>query len=235
MYASQTTLQQRFIPAGAGNTQRRRACASSGSVYPRWRGEHDSCRQRCYFSSGLSPLARGTQPSAYFPPAIPRFIPAGAGNTSNDRQGALRCPVYPRWRGEHEVGKVIGPPICGLSPLARGTRITLLLVICWLWFIPAGAGNTRGALDGPIVIAVYPRWRGEHSPSRSILQNSDGLSPLARGTRLLTVGGLLFLRFIPAGAGNTANWFNDAQEHTVYPRWRGEHSKSNRMNNNSFF
>ncbi|EHV22968.1 hypothetical protein [Escherichia coli] len=32
-----------------------------------------------------------------------RFIPAGAGNTTNRPSSRLLQPVYPRWRGEHEL------------------------------------------------------------------------------------------------------------------------------------
>ena len=51
----------RFIPAGAGNTKH---CARQNqlwAVYPRWRGEHTYFVTGNGGSSGLSPLARGTQ------------------------------------------------------------------------------------------------------------------------------------------------------------------------------
>ncbi len=91
----------RFIPAGAGNTKRMYPQKKLLSVYPRWRGEHARpalCRN---YSSGLSPLARGTPccPCADFRPG--RFIPAGAGNTYLARAHGSRSAVYPRWRGEH--------------------------------------------------------------------------------------------------------------------------------------
>ncbi len=51
---------QRFIPAGAGNTAPRNALFRLDAVYPRWRGEHDRRRAGQQGQFGLSPLARGT-------------------------------------------------------------------------------------------------------------------------------------------------------------------------------
>ncbi len=50
----------RFIPAGAGNTQRGGILPNRASVYPRWRGEHPAWRDFAEQGIGLSPLARGT-------------------------------------------------------------------------------------------------------------------------------------------------------------------------------
>ena len=53
-----------------------------------------------------------------------------------------------------------------------------------------------------------------------------GLSPLARGTRPMTEQTIMAVRFIPAGAGNTAEAPDDLSEWAVYPRWRGEHQQT---------
>ncbi|EYH92076.1 hypothetical protein SEEHN653_21850, partial [Salmonella enterica subsp. enterica serovar Heidelberg str. N653] len=45
-----------------------------------------------------------------------------------------------------------------------------------------------------------------------------GLSPLARGTLMKSSIKLLARRFIPAGAGNTANPQGPYMDLTVYPR-----------------
>ncbi|CTV88605.1 Domain of uncharacterised function (DUF2825) [Escherichia albertii] len=111
----------RFIPAGAGNTCWMNGKETSNTVYPRWRGEH---HQQPFFYCricGLSPLARGTHRADNLCLPQPRFIPAGAGNTTLFCGLLFPVPVYPRWRGEHcaaKNGKVSG---IGLSPLARGT------------------------------------------------------------------------------------------------------------------
>ncbi len=73
-------------------------------------------------------------------------------------------------------------------------------------------------------MVVYPRWRGEHCSVVFILPACHGLSPLARGTLPYRLPDIIFLRFIPAGAGNTccSSWWSAAI--AVYPRWRGEHN-----------
>ncbi len=53
-------LDWRFIPAGAGNTLSTAWTFATGSVYPRWRGEHDVDVFVDDDQLGLSPLARGT-------------------------------------------------------------------------------------------------------------------------------------------------------------------------------
>ena len=115
---------KRFIPAGAGNTTRYRVASQSWSVYPRWRGEHASIGLTAVHSPGLSPLARGTPGWRPAPPALPRFIPAGAGNTEGCWCPPAPRAVYPRWRGEHRMNDIWSLVMPGLSPLARGTRGT---------------------------------------------------------------------------------------------------------------
>ncbi len=134
---------RRFIPAGAGNTGWCLERLTVRTVYPRWRGEHIfkyfSDRAMC----GLSPLARGTPATVIFYMFNLRFIPAGAGNTEKNSTLHNRCPVYPRWRGEHRDSAFKHVRGGGLSPLARGTPNDALLLIPIYRFIPAGAGNTE--------------------------------------------------------------------------------------------
>jgi len=54
-----------------------------------------------------------------------------------------------------------------------------------------------------VVLPVYPRWRGEHAG--------------------VTLSASDYVRFIPAGAGNTSTSDISGQSRPVYPRWRGEH------------
>ncbi|BAJ37929.1 hypothetical protein STMDT12_C29860 [Salmonella enterica subsp. enterica serovar Typhimurium str. T000240] len=93
-------------------------------------------------------------------------------------------------------------------------------------FIPAGAGNTLPSVLTIIRNAVYPRWRGEHEGIGVTIQPGCGLSPLARGTRGCRPISPPAVRFIPAGAGNTSTKNYLLSLLTVYPRWRGEHTKT---------
>jgi len=172
---------------------------------------------------GLSPLARGTPLDYRCALCSRRFIPAGAGNTSLVRAPIILPAVYPRWRGEHEKLLVSLFVLGGLSPLARGTPDLEPEFIADTRFIPAGAGNTSKPGFAERVIAVYPRWRGEHVVSAKQLALQNGLSPLARGTRLWPWFEPDGTRFIPAGAGNTLFVCCVSFSITVYPRWRGEH------------
>mgnify|MGYP007103295872 CR=1 FL=1 len=213
----------RFIPAGAGNTVPRIISLSSSTVYPRWRGEHSASLMPIIGLGGLSPLARGTRRQRIVRLPLHRFIPAGAGNTSTLSITTDREPVYPRWRGEHPNGSALSYPQIGLSPLARGTQSDAIDALIDARFIPAGAGNTEGAEEYRIQNAVYPRWRGEHSIRRFCSSSDAGLSPLARGTHKNKTPKRLYLRFIPAGAGNTMKSHSLLSKSAVYPRWRGEH------------
>ena len=112
----------------------------------------------------------------------------------------------------------------GLSPLARGTPARTMAGSIPIRFIPAGAGNTDPARLPRLVLAVYPRWRGEHLIATQAEVEAYGLSPLARGTPLRHFRGLGGPRFIPAGAGNTRPGVRAFGLHPVYPRWRGEHA-----------
>ena len=110
----------------------------------------------------------------------------------------------------------------GLSPLARGTRLNgNRHGLSWR-FIPAGAGNSPASLEYPLYIPVYPRWRGELAVDFAGVVSAGGLSPLARGTLIMTHGRPDKVRFIPAGAGNSPVASFPVVSSSVYPRWRGE-------------
>ena len=173
---------QRFIPAGAGNSAFLRQIWRCCAVYPRWRGELLKIEPPGRAAIGLSPLARGTLELLMLSKYQLRFIPAGAGNSANNRPLLDPTTVYPRWRGELAENSQNNAITAGLSPLARGTQQQQYFPQCCQRFIPAGAGNSRPAARQRDTRTVYPRWRGELNKPGIALPVGIGLSPLARGT-----------------------------------------------------
>ncbi len=115
------SLKNRFIPAGAGNSDFGGGGDWGNTVYPRWRGELYRCELQHHRHPGLSPLARGTPTRRHGQSLRQRFIPAGAGNSTQNGAGQNRSTVYPRWRGELAERQRWEEEDEGLSPLARGT------------------------------------------------------------------------------------------------------------------
>ena len=212
----------RFIPAGAGNSNSYTDKSSKQTVYPRWRGKLPLRLMNDNKNGGLSPLARGTRSTITSKSAESRFIPAGAGNSVLSLPYIARISVYPRWRGE--LISLLEYMSCahGLSPLARGTQRHAGRAAIPPRFIPAGAGNSFSSSSIAVVLTVYPRWRGELLIRSSYSAPLAGLSPLARGTQHGRPYEIPVARFIPAGAGNSHPSRNNAFIFPVYPRWRGE-------------
>ena len=194
------------IPAGAGNTRLRNST---------WNG-----------TRGSSPLVRGTRETKVGYYLYRRFIPAGAGNTMTRAAASSPPAVHPRWRGEHPFSASDSLSSSGSSPLARGTLRCLTGGPFGGRFIPAGAGNTTLTVVANSGCSVHPRWRGEHQIRSWCSLNTNGSSPLARGTRRQGEHMLALGRFIPAGAGNTRHSGTHRDRRAVHPRWRGEHLHS---------
>ena len=133
----------RFIPAGAGNTQTCRCSRLTMPVHPRGRGEHIFPSRLPVALTGSSPRARGT-PSSY-------------------ARCTMAYSVHPRGRGEHSAWIRRSCGSSGSSPRARGTRQCAGSSRIWARFIPAGAGNTFPPRALRPCKPVHPRGRGEHS------------------------------------------------------------------------
>ena len=216
-------LNQRFIPARAGNTIVALRLNLVIPVHPRSRGEHASSFVRHRSCTGSSPLARGTPRPVAVHRLGGRFIPARAGNTRPVRRTRRTPPVHPRSRGEHVSNPTDSASRCGSSPLARGTPRRVVYAEVVGRFIPARAGNTLPSSTCGSLQPVHPRSRGEHPPVGVPVEYVTGSSPLARGTPSWWTCGRHACRFIPARAGNTRCSRRRSCLATVHPRSRGEH------------
>ena len=216
-------LRVRFIPARAGNTATVGPFQTYNPVHPRSRGEHWMMGWPPGWTDGSSPLARGTLERLGGAAAVPRFIPARAGNTATPLPDSLTAPVHPRSRGEHFAAFGGTWRVTGSSPLARGTRTSTNTSTNSSRFIPARAGNTRWQRKRSLLSPVHPRSRGEHARAREANPEGSGSSPLARGTRAQVRASEAGARFIPARAGNTRLTNRPPVRRPVHPRSRGEH------------
>ena len=91
----------------------------------------------------------------------------------------------------------------GSSPLARGTLGIVTAIIGLTGLIPARAGNTVARVISHASPGAHPRSRGEHTQRILGVLQSEGSSPLARGTRKSKSTRHLRTGLIPARAGNT--------------------------------
>jgi hypothetical protein len=155
-------LDDRFIPALAGNTTVRPSLSARCTVHPRARGEHSKNSIVTFNANGSSPRSRGTPISAQVQARVTRFIPALAGNTWAGPSCRCASAVHPRARGEHPALPCLVLPLFGSSPRSRGTHLRRGRVGRRHRFIPALAGNTTKAKIASILISVHPRARGEH-------------------------------------------------------------------------
>ena len=94
-------VQIRFIPAHAGNTDRRIGSWRKCAVHPRACGEHIGEYVATAESYGSSPRMRGTLIGEALANIGKRFIPAHAGNTFTRSKRATAISVHPRACGEH--------------------------------------------------------------------------------------------------------------------------------------
>ena len=111
----------RFIPAPAGNMQRRPYEPCAASVHPRACGEHCQRRRHRGLLAGSSPRLRGTCGRGWPYRSQSRFIPAPAGNMDWNPCAPISAAVHPRACGEHPSQTISTSVSTGSSPRLRGT------------------------------------------------------------------------------------------------------------------
>ena len=173
---------ERFIPAYAGNTNLPESRLRGGTVHPRVCGEHKSGTAITTRIFGSSPRMRGTLFTHNEEADSVRFIPAYAGNTTEDRQYFLAPAVHPRVCGEHSSRFLLHFHCSGSSPRMRGTPRFRSGSPRPVRFIPAYAGNTLRRKRRSRRAAVHPRVCGEHNLDPALGWNPAGSSPRMRGT-----------------------------------------------------
>ena len=106
----------------------------------------------------------------------------------------------------------------GLSPRVRGNPGGYAFPPLAIGSIPACAGEPQSATVGTDYSLVYPRVCGGTRKERTMISTGIGLSPRVRGNLRLLWQQLLFVRSIPACAGEPQGCRPAAGSSMVYPR-----------------
>ena len=137
------TLEDRFIPACAGNSGGTPCYWTDCPVHPRVCGEQNSAGRTLCYRYGSSPRVRGTETLKADEGGHLRFIPACAGNRIRPSHSAASRAVHPRVCGEQGLPKANPPYRNGSSPRVRGTDQARPTPPAQPRFIPACAGNSQ--------------------------------------------------------------------------------------------
>ena len=222
-------LEGRFIPACAGNASMRPGGWGGAPVHPRMCGErwHRMYQNREF--AGSSPHVRGTQQAIELAFSSVRFIPACAGNATARTADRQASPVHPRMCGERLFTLCVIESFIGSSPHVRGTRRAGHERDVQRRFIPACAGNAPRWSAYPARPSVHPRMCGERVADAGHPVYPVGSSPHVRGTHHEFLFRYLWVRFIPACAGNASAACASMRTDTVHPRMCGERDGSHML------
>ena len=179
--ATGTNLDNRSIPACAGEPAPVSAPSQEPQVYPRVCGGTEWPAPAEAIARGLSPRVRGNQELGKRRGSEQRSIPACAGEPQNGSQYVTFVSVYPRVCGGTRSRGSRRARLPGLSPRVRGNRRRIWLPEPNTGSIPACAGepSQRGHPARPR--GVYPRVCGGTWRSCASTTSLYGLSPRVRG------------------------------------------------------
>ncbi len=190
-------------------------------AYPRSRGATPLRRSCHHWRQGLSPLARGNPLLIQLVPREKGPIPARAGQPPSSRRRPSWPGAYPRSRGATPACSSTPALPAGLSPLARGNRGHTSRPRAWWGPIPARAGQPASRPHALTLAGAYPRSRGATAQDMGYKERAKGLSPLARGNRIVWRNDMTIIGPIPARAGQPALHGRRQCAHRAYPRSRG--------------
>ena len=145
------------IPARAGEPRTCPSWRAPHPVYPRPCGGAHPVTFSAARIAGLSPPVRGSHPLELRGRAMPRSIPARAGEPDR-RWCAPRCGrVYPRPCGGAQLTRYGLVELAGLSPPVRGSQLWMTSTGGLMRSIPARAGEPSIHAIDRDTTPVYPR------------------------------------------------------------------------------
>ncbi len=151
----------RFIPACAGNVRSSTRIARRTAVHPRVCGKRRRERDFPLNAAGSSPRVRETLKLRCIYVRENRFIPACAGNVSQNSLLTMQIAVHPRVCGKRTTTLPTTTAVIGSSPRVRETFVDNVRAERRPRFIPACAGNVLPRCKLSHVVPVHPRVCGK--------------------------------------------------------------------------
>ena len=213
------------IPACAGQPRAAARGLTLPPVYPRVCGAALKEASERSLHEGLSPRVRGSQTRRFQRGVIRGSIPACAGQPFAGCSSTGQTGVYPRVCGAAVKNNIIPAVNEGLSPRVRGSPPDADRFRRPAGSIPACAGQPWSCQNLLFFSEVYPRVCGAAMGAGISVRASRGLSPRVRGSRICRAFPHLFLRSIPACAGQPYLPRFPASLSPVYPRVCGAASR----------
>ena len=167
---------------------------------------------------GLSPRVRGNLCQQARIVALPRSIPACAGEPRCDYLHPGDVSVYPRVCGGTRPHRRLRARLHGLSPRVRGNPKPSARSSCWPGSIHACAGEPPTCLPLRRIHWVYPRVCGGTTSHRPHQTTQCCLSPRVRGNHQCDRIGHTWGSSIPACAGEPPFHVSAHGAYGVYPR-----------------
>ena len=218
MRARASATRARIIPAHAGQTHRMQRGFMAGPDHPRACGANVHTAYQLRFPAGSSPRMRGKRLHDRCHRQRGRIIPAHAGQTDCRFDGVAGSADHPRACGANQAPGNVSPSSCGSSPRMRGKHVRGTLPEEYRRIIPAHAGQTRSGTGGHSSPTDHPRACGANMAGWLAGTDNIGSSPRMRGKRTGKVGGMGYLRIIPAHAGQTRSQSGLTYPATDHPR-----------------
>ena len=210
-----------WIPAGAGETPRKRMRGGMRRVDPRGCGGDAWLVCAKAGDEGGSPRVRGRLRYLARTTCSEGWIPAGAGETPAQQAAVGSVRVDPRGCGGDAPCRPRLSKRKGGSPRVRGRRELPARGFRLRGWIPAGAGETRRSCRRAWKSRVDPRGCGGDTPWLVTLPLTAGGSPRVRGRLMSLTASSARAGWIPAGAGETRSRTNMASPSWVDPRGCG--------------
>ena len=211
-------LNERSIPACAGEPYHSGNESASKGVYPRVCGGTNMLEGIGNYIKGLSPRVRGNQGRHHGKPEPLRSIPACAGEPLLFMSLYQPETVYPRVCGGTPFCAGVGAGVSGLSPRVRGNPPASASQLARIGSIPACAGEPPSHRRPGRDSKVYPRVCGGTPYEITVVAVWEGLSPRVRGNRRKIKHRGTGPGSIPACAGEPSSIGSSSNSGTVYPR-----------------